>query len=107
MGERPCRAGCSGTPGIVRQRGPAKPRQDMCIDEAPYELLWSCDSNVPLKNHAHSTAQEVLRLASTEICANKQLVDQMEIYLDCEYVDNYLRLSDEGSGWFEEAYVTY
>lgn len=35
------------------------------------------------------------------------MVDQMEVYLDCEFIDNYLRWTNDKSGWIDEAYVTY
>lgn len=42
-----------------------------------------------------------------DICANDKMAGQLEVYLDCEFVENYLRWTTPESEWLEEAYVTY
>lgn len=108
-GQKACRAGCSKL-GLAAAGGGPQPRSQLCRDERAYELLWSCDrleSRVPDKGHAHGEPQEVLEHAIEQACADEALRPQFETYLDCEFVDAYLRWTTNQSEWLDEAYLTY
>lgn len=115
-GEAFCRAGCDRGGGSLAPRtATPRPREQLCGDWAPHELLWSCArarrsaSRVPQLNHAHAAAQELLDKATFEFCSanDERLAAQLDVYLDCDFRENYLRWTTEGSEWLDEGYVTY
>lgn len=98
--------GCLLTPAAEA----ARPREAICSGGTPYELLWSCDrakSRLPAENHPDEEAQTVLDEAVAELCRYDVLARQFETYLDCSFVDNYIRWTRNESEWLEEAYVSY
>lgn len=122
-GERYCRAGCSrGPPGQLSGPGHTAPRkrqgngqEALCGGDVPHELLWSCEaamreaSRLPPSTHAHVEAQTILNLATAEVCSarGERYASQFSVFLDCEFVDNYLRWTNDTSDWLDDAYVTY
>jgi hypothetical protein len=62
---------------------------------------------LPPADHAHAQAQKILDEGTREICSDRQLQNQLDVYLDCEFLESYLRWTGKGSEWLEEAYVTY
>jgi len=107
-GEYGCRASCA-----PRQPSPRRPpvaRTRLCSGPEAYELLWSCDRGTarrPAPDHRHAEAQEVLDSGAQALCKDDGLRDQLTVYLDCEFVQSYIRWTSDGSEWLEEAYVTY
>mmetsp|Transcript_149578 Transcript_149578/g.479476 ORF Transcript_149578/g.479476 Transcript_149578/m.479476 type:complete len:511 (+) Transcript_149578:302-1834(+) len=115
-GEETCRAGCDRNFGLQKafadqsSSRPSEPRSQLCVGERTFELLWTCNrkrSRVPLGSHPHQEAQEVLDRSMAQLCADPSLDGQLSVFLDCEFLENYLRWTSDGSEWLEEAYVTY
>lgn len=109
-GERACRAGCSPQPGLRPAPNSPRPRGKLCSRDVPVELLWSCDSHLSRRPRAgtpDAEAQEVLDRTTEEMCKDAQLAKNLEVYLDCEFIDNYLSWTTPSSEWLQEAYVTY
>ncbi|CAJ1409982.1 unnamed protein product [Effrenium voratum] len=105
-----CRGACGHHEDLSKLtwRPPASPRTQMCRDGALLEPLWSCDrdfSRVPPAGHPHEDAQKVLEQSIQVMCDEQHLRHLWATYLDCDFLDNYLRLA--ASEWLEEAYVTY
>ena len=108
-GSKPCRAGCI-------QRMPralslaAAQRSKLCSKSEPNELLWACDhkrSLKPRKGHAHSDAEDLLERGMAKVCEDPQLVPEVEVWLECDFLSQFLRWTSSSSPWIEEAYVTY
>eukprot|EP00927_Polykrikos_kofoidii_P060042 TRINITY_DN55115_c0_g1_i1.p1 TRINITY_DN55115_c0_g1~~TRINITY_DN55115_c0_g1_i1.p1 ORF type:complete len:793 (-),score=131.52 TRINITY_DN55115_c0_g1_i1:46-2424(-) len=87
----------------------------ICTGREPNALLWSCKSSdyVDHSGGRPSSRQEVfasqrLDESTRAMCANRDLAKQLEIYLDCDFKDNYLHWSRNGTDtWLDEAFVTY
>ena len=51
--------------------------------------------------------QTLLDVGSEELCADHfnglMLSRQLEVYLDCDFVDQYMRWTTAGSDWIDEA----
>jgi len=113
FGQNLCRAGCSRKPpleSVREQVGGRIPRSDLCKPGVVLEPLWSCDratARVPSQDHAHAQPQHVLDKSVEMMCENEQMRDQMAVYLDCEFLQPYLKWTTDESEWLEEAYVTY
>jgi len=112
-GARLCRAGCSRSPTVGKmpwRTGAPLPREQLCRPGVDLEPIWSCDrktSRVPAKGHPHEEAQKVLDRTTEAFCAHRGMRELFSVYLDCEFIQNYLHWTDEGSEWFDEAFVTY
>jgi len=111
-GERACRAGCS--PGKRLKTISESPlRANLCQGYKPNDLLWSCEPKRalrPRKNHRHSDAEEILQRATSKMCEDRETALELEVYLECDFLDQYLKWTSSDSGqspWIEEAYVTY
>lgn len=107
-GDHACRAGC----GPARMQPPAelRSRAMLCSGNAPMEFIWGCDPKVsrrPSATHPHAEAQQVLDVATADLCKDHLWQKDLEVYLDCEFRDQYLRWTNADSEWFEEAFVTY
>ena len=103
-----CRAGC--LPRMPRTFSVANQRSKLCSKAEPNELLWSCDhkrSLKPRKAHSHSDAEDLLERAMAKTCEDPQLVGEVEVWLECDFVSQFLRWTSSASPWIEEAYVTY
>lgn len=107
-GEYKCRAGCNSQGSSPRTT--LASRNELCSAGRPTELLWSCNKALarnPSSEHSHKTAQDVLDATTKEMCGMPKFKDQFDVFLDCEFIDQYLRWTSESSEWMEEAYVTY
>jgi len=107
-GEYRCRAACH-PHDFTPENLDLVDRNQLCANGRATELLWSCSgpSRVPNSDHPHAQAQTVLDAAKEDMCADERMAGQLEVYLDCEFVENYLRWTTPESEWLEEAYVTY
>jgi hypothetical protein len=111
-GDYHCRAACA--PGH-RLRAPversALPRGRLCDGFVEHDLLWSCQSTsgprVPSAGHPHAEAQRVLDTAASAICEDPKTRATLDVFLDCEFLPQYLRWTTDESEWIDEAYVTY
>ena len=103
-----CRAGC--LPRMPRTPSSLVPRSKLCSKAEPNELIWSCDhrrSLKPRKGHSHSDAEDLLERGMAKICEDPHLVPEVEVWLECDFVSQFLRWTSSASPWIEEAYVTY
>eukprot|EP00933_Yihiella_yeosuensis_P033782 TRINITY_DN27420_c0_g1_i1.p1 TRINITY_DN27420_c0_g1~~TRINITY_DN27420_c0_g1_i1.p1 ORF type:complete len:729 (-),score=126.08 TRINITY_DN27420_c0_g1_i1:617-2803(-) len=108
-GLSPCRAGCF-PHGMVTSKNKLS-KASLCRHNVPYEMLMSCDHKAglrpPKKDHKDSKPQEILDLSTHELCKDHWLAAEMEVYLECDFHENFLKWTSEKSPWIEEAYVTY
>lgn len=107
----PCRAACSSDLELSKRswRSELVPREEMCRS-SDVEQLWSCEaasSRVPKAGHPHEEAQKVLDLTLKEMCQDAWMSRLWLTYLDCDFLQNYLRWTSPESDWLEEAFVTY
>eukprot|EP00929_Paragymnodinium_shiwhaense_P073478 TRINITY_DN37453_c0_g2_i1.p1 TRINITY_DN37453_c0_g2~~TRINITY_DN37453_c0_g2_i1.p1 ORF type:complete len:830 (+),score=186.52 TRINITY_DN37453_c0_g2_i1:183-2672(+) len=82
----------------------------LCKGLEPNDLLWSCEmrSSGRFMPTEHAQAQAKMTEATARMCAEPQLAKQLEVYLDCDFVDNYKKWTKDGAQeWLDEAYVTY
>ncbi|CAE8599681.1 unnamed protein product, partial [Polarella glacialis] len=108
-GESPCRAGCAPYRRL-QVRNSLTTRAKLCSKWVPNDLLWSCDPKLglrPRKGHKDSLAQEILEISTSRTCEDRALARELEVFLECDFLDNYLKWSSPDSPWIEEAYVTY
>ncbi|CAE7219870.1 folE [Symbiodinium natans] len=107
--KKACRAGClSRMPKTMSSVTPQ--RAKLCSKSEPNELLWACDSKKslkPRKGHSHNDAEDLLERGMARICEDPQLVPEVEVWLECDFVSQWLRWTTAASPWIEEAYVTY
>lgn len=87
-----------------------RPRSQLCKGVGAHiELLWSCDqelSRKPRDPPEHVEAEEVLTTGTSEMCKSNYKA-QLETYLDCDFIEPYLKWTSDGSEWIEEAYMSY
>lgn len=106
--EKPCRAGCM--PRMLpKTPGRAPTASKLCQKERPDELIWSCQKGLslkPPKGHKHSEAEDLLQRATEKLCEDKFLVPELEVWLECDFLEQFRRWTTS-SPWLEEAYVTY
>jgi len=104
--------GCGASKKLAPRSGVRadRPRSELCKGaDAHVEMLWSCDQNLARKPRdpwEHVDAEEVLLKGTAEMCKGNNK-DQLEVYLDCDFVEPYLRWTSDGSEWIEEAYMSY
>eukprot|EP00931_Biecheleriopsis_adriatica_P004864 TRINITY_DN106467_c0_g1_i1.p1 TRINITY_DN106467_c0_g1~~TRINITY_DN106467_c0_g1_i1.p1 ORF type:complete len:760 (+),score=113.68 TRINITY_DN106467_c0_g1_i1:85-2364(+) len=104
-----CGTACSGNKPRMFA-GKPRPRSQFCARPYTHERLWSCDretNRVPDQDSAHREAQDVLDAAVTEICRDSRLQKYLDVFLDCDYAENFMQWTSENSDWLEEAFVTY
>eukprot|EP00405_Crypthecodinium_cohnii_P039226 CAMPEP_0206548936 /NCGR_PEP_ID=MMETSP0325_2-20121206/14170_1 /ASSEMBLY_ACC=CAM_ASM_000347 /TAXON_ID=2866 /ORGANISM="Crypthecodinium cohnii, Strain Seligo" /LENGTH=846 /DNA_ID=CAMNT_0054048491 /DNA_START=93 /DNA_END=2633 /DNA_ORIENTATION=- len=115
-GQRACPAGCAGKRPLAAaqeayERALAKvKRKDLCPPKQVTELLWSCDkakSRMPKEGHPDEEAQGILDKSVETICEVDKLSNQMDIFLECGFIEQYLRWTTDDSEWIPEAYVSY
>ena len=103
-----CGEACSKGKNRAYTAGP-RSRAELCRRPHTHELLWSC--NEPLRrvprSPEHQQAEMVLSAATLEFCRDGRLMKYMDVYLDCDYAENYLKWTSEESEWIEEAFVTF
>lgn len=89
--------------------GSPRSRAELCRRPHTHELLWTC--NQPLRrvprSPGHQQAEHVLTAATMEFCGDSRLAKYFDVYLDCDYAENFLKWTSEESDWIEEAFVTY
>eukprot|EP00930_Biecheleria_cincta_P028766 TRINITY_DN20051_c0_g2_i1.p1 TRINITY_DN20051_c0_g2~~TRINITY_DN20051_c0_g2_i1.p1 ORF type:complete len:746 (-),score=105.77 TRINITY_DN20051_c0_g2_i1:38-2275(-) len=91
-------------------RGPPRSRSSVCARPHTHERLWSCDttsSRVPDASSPHALAQSVLDEAVTEFCRDTRLAGYFDVYLDCDFAENFFAWTSSESEWIDEALVTY
>lgn len=84
-------------------------RAELCRRPYTHELLWACKPQlrrVP-QRLSHQQAENVLSAATLEFCSDARLTKFMDVFLDCDYAENYLKWTSEESEWIEEGFVTY
>ncbi|CAJ1397697.1 unnamed protein product [Effrenium voratum] len=104
-GNQYCGDACSQGKSRIYNGSP-RSRSELCRRPYTHELLWSCKrllSRVPSGPHQ---AQAVLDAATSEFCRDSRLQKFLDVYLDCDYAESYLRWAED-SEWLEEAFVTY
>lgn len=67
---------------------------------------WSCARLRTQPLHA-SPAEVAFRRHIAALCNNQTIAPALTVRVDCKFADAYRRLFDEGTGWAEEAWVTY
>lgn len=112
-----CRAGClrqaplAAAKASDRTPSSLPPRGSLCAAGAALELLWSCDEGMsrrPAAGHQHAAkAQHVLDASVAAMCEEPHMRDLMTVYLECDFLQSYLRWTSDDSEWLEEAFVTY
>eukprot|EP00439_Symbiodinium_sp_Y106_P059830 s52_g8.t1 len=106
-----CAAACGKHLDLQKQKwrtGPPQAISEECRSSRVAQL-WSCDhtsSRVPGEGHAHATAQHILDQSLQAMCDETTLQPLWQTFLDCDFLDQYLRWTSE-SGWVDEAFVTY
>lgn len=86
--------------------GNPRPRTEICRRPTTHEQLWSCNQLVRrVPQRSQKEPEEVLHAATDEFCRDIRLQKFLDIYLDCDYAENYLRWAPDE--WIEEAFVTY
>lgn len=86
--------------------GNPRPRTEICRRPTTHEQLWSCNQLVRrVPQSSQKEPEEVLHAATDEFCRDIRLQKFLDIYLDCDYAENYLRWAPDE--WIEEAFVTY
>eukprot|EP00403_Amphidinium_massartii_P024364 CAMPEP_0178393228 /NCGR_PEP_ID=MMETSP0689_2-20121128/12079_1 /TAXON_ID=160604 /ORGANISM="Amphidinium massartii, Strain CS-259" /LENGTH=695 /DNA_ID=CAMNT_0020013813 /DNA_START=80 /DNA_END=2164 /DNA_ORIENTATION=- len=101
-------------------RTPKRSRQDLCAPNLPNishldmgcRMLWSCDKSISRRAGLSASAevlqaQEMHDLATEEICKLSAINDQLDVYLDCGFYDQWAKYTKDGSEWIQEAYITY
>ncbi|CAJ1365428.1 unnamed protein product [Effrenium voratum] len=108
--ETPCRAGCATRMSRAHWQLVGSSRGKLCERFEPNDLLWSCDARrtlKPQKGHKHAEAEELLERATTKLCEDGLLLPEMEVWLECDFLSQFLQWTTPASPWLEEAFVTY